>query len=415
MILRVPALLLLVLAASPELLPAQLGRVIRRAADRAEANVNREIDKAVDNAVDCALGDTRCVEQAQRDGKKVQIKDAQGNVITDASGNPVQTQTEASSVLATPGTGVWRNYDFVPGDSVWYASDWSTERVGRFPARQLEFVRGNFEIVELNGRRMLEAHTAGMFKVNLPAALPRQFTLEFDLQIGYLYNGVDVVFAPGARNAQESEGHRLGLHHAPGIWMKNQQVSATVSKAHIGSVSPVRLQVDDEYAIVYLGSERVAQVPVTQFARNAVLEFHVDANERNPVYISDIVVRAGLDPLYDGLMAKGEVTTHGILFDVGSDRLRPESSPKLEEFRAMLAQHADLRVMIEGHTDATGDDASNLALSDRRAQAVVAWLTSNGIAANRLQASGKGETVPVGDNATEAGRQQNRRVVIRKI
>ena len=81
----------------------------------------------------------------------------------------------------------------------------------------------------------------------------------------------------------------------------------------------------------------------------------------------------------------------------------------------MLSQHADLKVMIEGHTDATGDDASNLSLSERRAQSVVAWLTSNGIAANRLQASGKGETVPVGDNTTEAGRQQNRRVVIRKL
>ena len=412
---RPAALLLLASLAVPVVLPAQIGRVIRRATDRAEASVNREIDKAVDNAVDCALGDTRCVEQAQRDGKKVQIKDPQGNVITDASGNPVQDQTSAAAATAAPGTGVWRNYDFVPGDSVWYASDWSTERVGRFPARQLEFVRGNFEIVELGGRRMLEAHTAGLFKVNLPAALPRQFTLEFDLQIGYLYNGVDVVFAPGARNAQESEGHRLGLHHAPGIWMKNQQVSATVTNKHIGSVMPVRLQVDDLYAIVYLGSERVAQMPTAQFARNASIEFHVDANERNPVYISDIVIRAGLDPLYDGLMAKGSVTTHGILFDVASDRLRPESSPKLEEMREMLAGHADLKVMIEGHTDATGDDASNLSLSERRAQAVVAWLTSNGIAANRLQASGKGETVPVGDNATEAGRQQNRRVVIRKM
>jgi outer membrane protein OmpA-like peptidoglycan-associated protein len=54
-------------------------------------------------------------------------------------------------------------------------------------------------------------------------------------------------------------------------------------------------------------------------------------------------------------------------------------------------------------------------LSERRAQSVVAWLTANGINASRLQASGKGETAPVGDNATPAGRQQNRRVVIRKL
>ena len=109
------------------------------------------------------------------------------------------------------------------------------------------------------------------------------------------------------------------------------------------------------------------------------------------------------------------MTTYGFLFDVGSDRLRPESSPKLEELRKLLADHADLNVMIEGHTDATGNDAANQDLSERRAKSVVAWLTSNGIGATRLQASGKGETVPVADNANEAGRQQNRRVVIRKV
>ncbi|HEX9833259.1 MAG TPA: OmpA family protein [Mycobacterium sp.] len=412
---RIATLLLAAAVAMPSLLPAQIGRVIRRATTRAEATVNREVDKAVDQAVDCALGDSRCVEQAERDGKTVQIKDAQGKVITDASGTPVRTQADAASAVEAPGSGVWRNYDFVPGDSVWYASDWSTERVGRFPASQLEFVKGNFEIVELNGRRLLEGKTAGDFRVKLPAELPRQFTLEFVLQISYLYNGIDVMFAPGARNPLEAEGHRVALHHAPGIYAANQGVSATSSRTHIGSLMPVRLQVDDQYAILYVGSERVGQLPNAQFPRSGTIEFHIDANERNPVYIGDIVVRVGLDPLYDGLMKDGAVTTHGFLFDVGSDRLRPESSPKLEELRAMLAQHGDLKVMIEGHTDATGDDASNLSLSERRAQSVVTWLTGNGIAAARLQAAGKGEMVPVGDNATEAGRQQNRRVVIRKL
>ena len=81
----------------------------------------------------------------------------------------------------------------------------------------------------------------------------------------------------------------------------------------------------------------------------------------------------------------------------------------------MLAGHPDLRLGIEGHTDATGDDAHNADLSVRRARSVVAYLVEHGIAANRLEASGKGETAPIGDNATPAGRQQNRRVVIRKL
>lgn len=71
------------------------------------------------------------------------------------------------------------------------------------------------------------------------------------------------------------------------------------------------------------------------------------------------------------------MTTHDILFDVASDRFRPESSPKLEVMREMRAGHADLKVMIAGHADAPGDDAGNLSLSERRAQSVVAWRASN--------------------------------------
>ena len=408
-----PATALAALLIAPPL-TAQIGGVIRRAQDRVERKIDRKVDQAVDDAVDCALGDKACVEQAKADGKPVVIKDAKGQVITDASGNPITDQDAAAAAAGEPGSGVWRNYDFVPGDSVWYASDWSTERVGRFPASQLEFVKGNFEIVELNGRRLLEGKAAGDFRVKLPAELPRQFTLEFVLQISYLYNGVDVMFEPGARTPAQAEGHRVALHHAPGIYLANQGISATNSRTHIGALMPVRLQVDDQYAILYVGSERVGQLPNAQFPRTGVIEFHVDANERNPVYIGEIVVRVGLDPLYDGLMKDGAVTTHGFLFDVNSDRLRPESTPKLEELREMLASHGDLRVEIVGHTDATGDDAHNLDLSKRRAQAVIDYLAAKGIAADRLTASGKGETEPVGDNATPAGRQQNRRGVIKK-
>lgn len=410
------ALPLVLLVAVPALLPAQIGRVIRRAADRAEANVNREIDRAVDQAVDCAMGDARCVEQAERDGKPVRIRDASGNVVTDANGNPVQDQAAAAAAASAPGTGVWRNYDFVPGDSVWYASDWSGEQVGRFPASQLEFVRGNFEIVERNGTRLLEARSAGIFRVKLPATLPPAFTLEFLIEVPTNHIATAVHFAPLATSLSRTTHDYLYLFHAPGVYRGGQERSGTAMAAKVvKKLVPVRLQVDSSYAILYVGADRAAQVPNASFPQSDVIEFHVNASERFPAYLSDIVVRVGLDPLYDGLMRTGSVTTYGFLFDVGSDRLRPESSPKLEELRKLLADHGDLKVMIEGHTDATGEDAANQDLSERRAESVVSWLTSQGIAAARLQASGKGETAPVGDNATEAGRQQNRRVVIRKI
>lgn len=404
------------LAFFPHDASAQVDQVIRRAGDRVEAAVNREINQAVDRAVDCALGDKRCVEQAERDGRKVQIKDAQGNVIRDAAGNPVQDQETAAHATGAPGTGVWRNYDFVPGDSVWYASDWSTEPIGRFPARQLEFVSGNFEIVERDSVRLLEARSSGVFRVKLPRRLPDEFTVEFLMEIPTNNLGTAVHFSPLTTSVSRTPFDYLYLFHSPGIYSGGRERSGTSMPTKVvKKLVPVKLQVDSAYAILYIGPDRAAQVPNANFPRTDVLEFHVNANERFPAYISEIVVRAGLAPLYEGLMRSGAVTTHGFLFDVGSDRLRPESSPKLEELRAALQQHSDLRVGIEGHTDATGDNASNQGLSERRARSVAKWLADNGIAASRVQASGMGETVPVGDNGTEAGRQQNRRVVIRKL
>ena len=87
----------------------------------------------------------------------------------------------------------------------------------------------------------------------------------------------------------------------------------------------------------------------------------------------------GIDKLYDSLMARGEFTTRGIFLDFDSDVLRPESTPVLEEIRATLAEHTELEVVIEGHTDSAGEDAYNLSLSERRAQSVVAYLVANGI------------------------------------
>jgi OOP family OmpA-OmpF porin len=119
------------------------------------------------------------------------------------------------------------------------------------------------------------------------------------------------------------------------------------------------------------------------------------------------------DPLYEALIATGEYTTRGILFDVDSDRIRPESTPTLEELVSVLDRNRELAVEIEGHTDSDGEDAYNQSLSQRRAEAVVAYLTGRGIAGARLTPVGKGESEPVADNATAAGRQENRRSVVR--
>lgn len=124
---------------------------------------------------------------------------------------------------------------------------------------------------------------------------------------------------------------------------------------------------------------------------------------------------AGGKKLYDALAEKGRVVTQGIYFDTGSDRIRPESTPTLREIVAMLNEHADLRLLIEGHTDNVGNAESNQSLSEKRAAAVVRFITEQGIDAARLSSKGLGATKPAEPNDTPEGRQNNRRVELVKM
>jgi outer membrane protein OmpA-like peptidoglycan-associated protein len=132
------------------------------------------------------------------------------------------------------------------------------------------------------------------------------------------------------------------------------------------------------------------------------------------VYVDDIrVAEGGPRSLYDDLVAKGFISTTGILFESGSATLKPESTPTLNAVLELLGDHDDVALVIEGHTDSQGADSSNQTLSERRAAAVKEYLVGSGVASDRLETKGLGESAPVADNATPEGMATNRRVVFR--
>jgi outer membrane protein OmpA-like peptidoglycan-associated protein len=110
------------------------------------------------------------------------------------------------------------------------------------------------------------------------------------------------------------------------------------------------------------------------------------------------------------LITESRARLYGILFDHDSDVIRPESKPVLDEVLDVLKGEPEWHLTIEGHTDATGSDAYNQTLSEKRAASVAAYLVTGGIEAARLKTAGFGESKPVADNDTELGRAQNRRV-----
>jgi len=126
-------------------------------------------------------------------------------------------------------------------------------------------------------------------------------------------------------------------------------------------------------------------------------------------------VTADASSIADELSKSGHIALYGIHFETAKATILPDSETVLAEVAKMLQQNSDVKVRIEGHTDNVGSAAANQTLSEKRAQAVVAWLSSHGIEGSRLQAKGWGASKPVDDNATEDGRAKNRRVELVKI
>jgi outer membrane protein OmpA-like peptidoglycan-associated protein len=168
---------------------------------------------------------------------------------------------------------------------------------------------------------------------------------------------------------------------------------------------------DGRYVKVYFNAMRVANVPNANLGRSNRIEVRMVGQTDRPTFLGNIRIAAGGKKLYDALAEKGRVATQGIYFDTGSDQIRGESTPTLKEIGAMLTEHPDLKLTIEGHTDSVGEAAANQELSIRRAAAVKAYLVEKyRIDGARLTSVGFGETKPADSNDTPEGRQNNRRV-----
>ena len=117
----------------------------------------------------------------------------------------------------------------------------------------------------------------------------------------------------------------------------------------------------------------------------------------------------------NGCEFKEEIQLRGVTFESNSATLTQSSLGILNDAAATLKRNSDLRVEAQGHTDSQGPDSYNLALSQRRAETVRDYLIREGVSADTLTAKGYGESQPVADNSTAAGRAENRRVVLKVI
>lgn len=104
-----------------------------------------------------------------------------------------------------------------------------------------------------------------------------------------------------------------------------------------------------------------------------------------------------------------------VMFEVDSATLRAGAENRLTPLINYLRRHDGVKVRIEGHTDSSGDDAYNAQLSKKRAETVAQAMINSGIARDRIETAGMGESKPIATNATTSGREENRRVEITLI
>jgi outer membrane protein OmpA-like peptidoglycan-associated protein len=403
----------------------------KRGAERAvERETARRADRAVteafglaEDAVVCAVTDETCIEEAQSEGQDVVVVDEEGEPLPASQQPSVQAREQAAAVSGAaasggnapmrPGEGVWANYDFVPGQRVLFADDFGDEYVGDFP-RRLDYTKGNVEVVEWEGRRLLRGTGGDRFAIPLGEPLPDRFTVEFDIHDPATEGGTKIYFGEVERPSDyEGPYVNIGSWRGSGVWQQGVgQVSTNAVEQLEEEVVPIRIAVDGGYVKVYAAEQRIANVPQADLGRADAITFVLASRADRPIYLGDLrVAEGGRDRVYERLTADGRYVTRGILFDTGSATIRPESTPTLKGIARALGQDADLRLRIEGHTDNTGSADANLELSERRAAAVRDYLVQQEkIDAGRLEAAGMGQTAPVADNATPEGRQTNRRV-----
>jgi outer membrane protein OmpA-like peptidoglycan-associated protein len=141
-------------------------------------------------------------------------------------------------------------------------------------------------------------------------------------------------------------------------------------------------------------------------ATGAIIGRQMDNQARE---LEESLKNAEIERVGEGIAIKFD---SGILFGFDSDALQPNGRANLSDLANSLKQYPDTEILIVGHTDSQGADSYNLGLSERRANSAKNQLTSQGIASSRIRTIGRGESEPIADNNTDAGRAENRRVEI---
>ncbi len=400
------------------------GQILKKLSDKVKQKTNNRIEKPI--------GDTES-EKNGKNEKKDKSDQKKNTQVKDTTTNPTSDTNQPTSFKANS------KYDFVPGEKIVVFEDFMQDAIGDLPAKWN--TNSSCETVTIEGQpgHWIKMTEKGVFMPDFIDSIPPDCTLEFDLMVdkpsgswGILPVLAELTTRDKPQDWRDSKNYFFLTLLTPGesgvamsdyYKKKNGDIEHTPGvqiNAFSDLTKPVHVAMwrQKERFRIYLNETKTWDVPkaIDLEAKLNSFILVIEAKGNWNYYMNNLRLAVGAPDTRKKILEQNKWVTHGILFDVNSATIKPESYGTLKEMATVLKENPDLKVKIVGHTDSDGSDAANLDLSKKRAAAVKDALVKEfGIEENRMETDGKGESEPIDNNTTPAGKANNRRVEFIKI
>ncbi len=433
--------------------PKELGK--RKAQDRTNGAIDRTLDKGFDK-VEEGIGNIFKKKEKPEKEEKTNTKTSSKREVEADTDSEQETASKPSGSKSAPKTSTeqaktsmktYSKFDFVAGEKVLAFDDFATTNIGDFPLGWN--TNSTAELVNLEGRpeKWLFMSKDGFFMPEYVKDMPENFTLEFDVFTRYNSNNLlnYSMYISAVDNTKKDLSNKYIengiyfdwrpckgeagyiIYEKSGEMSKNDDLNIKQFASEECSTplfAKVSIWRQKTRLRMYINESKILDLPQ---AFDAKLKYNVfkfgtfymnyaTADNPDEFMVANLRYAVGAPDTRNKLITEGKLVTRGILFDVNSDKIKPESYGVLKEIGTVLKENAAVKIKIIGHTDADGDDAKNLDLSKRRAVSVKNALSAEfGIEAARIETDGKGETQPSDPNTTPQGKANNRRVEFLKL
>ena len=419
----------------------------RSAENRANNKVDQGINKGFDK-IEEGIGNIFKKKEKKKVEQKEDVSDNQETTSDNRQSKSTNTTTNSDKpVTSKTSMRAYTKFDFVAGEKVIAFDNFATTNVGDFPLGWN--TNSTAEIVTLENRpeKWLFMSKDGFFMPEYVKDMPENFTLEFDVFTRYNSNNLlnYSMYISAVNNPKKDVSNKYvenGIYFdwrpctgAAGyiIYEKSEEMSRndglnikqfTSEDCSTPLFAKVSIWRQKTRLRMYINETKVLDLPQAFDAKLKYNAFkfgtfymnYATADNPDEFMVANVRYAVGAPDTRNKLITEGKFVTRGILFDVNSDKIKPESYGILKEIGTVLKENAEVKVRIIGHTDSDGDDAKNMDLSKRRAASVKNSLSAEfGIDASRLETDGKGETQPSDQNSTPQGKANNRRVEFIKL